>query len=92
MSKLEAEIWNFLIFWCHNHNAAHLNSILHMMPERPEDEVYSAIDLMLSRGLIIVTRFGVLPIVEGSPYSTARKNAKWKIFPRELMMAPGTIH
>jgi len=92
MSKLESEIWNFLILWCHNHNAAHLESIRDWMPTRTESEVHAAIELMLKRRLIIITRFGFLPMVGGSPYSTARKNRKWRHFPKELMMSPGTVH
>ena len=92
MSKIEAEIWNFLILWCHTRNAAHLESIYSWMPTCSESEVHEAIELMLKRRLPIITRVGFLPMVGGSPYSTARKNRKWRSFPKELLMSPGTIH
>ena len=49
MSKLEADIWNFLIFWCHGHNAAHLDVIHNWLPAYAGEDVNRGLERMLSR-------------------------------------------
>lgn len=93
MRKIEADIWNFLIFWCHGHNAAHLPVIWNWLPAHHPNDITDAIEGLLHKRTIIVTRFGFLPMVSGKPYSNAKKNNHWAEFPTNLMVsAPEVLH
>ena len=92
MTKAEADVWNFLIYWCHSNNAAHLDEIWSWVTTHSEREVTLALESLINRGLLSVSRFGFMPLVEGKPYTNASKDRKWKATPRSLMMASGKIH
>ena len=86
MSKLEADIWNFLIFWCHGHNAAHLDVIHNWLPAYAGEDVNRGLERMLKQDIVKITRFGFLPIVDGRAYSNAKKNKRWSEFPIALLV------